>query len=174
MTFPTLTACATLEELRAEFKKLVLKHHPDRGGDTETMKALNGAYSSETQRIIRGESAKSEREDGKAWSEKKQTYYADLNEKLRAVLEKLLVIDGIEVELRGFWFWIHGDEAVTRANKERFKEIGCSWHRNKGQWIYAGVPSKSRGKTSHESIKATYGSTTFKGGRKGSREELSA
>ena len=36
--------CKTLEDLKAEYKKLVFKHHPDRGGDTATMQEINNEY----------------------------------------------------------------------------------------------------------------------------------
>lgn len=31
----------TLEELKKEYRTLAMKHHPDRGGDLETMQAIN-------------------------------------------------------------------------------------------------------------------------------------
>jgi hypothetical protein len=34
----------SLEDLKKQFKKLAFKHHPDRGGDAETMKAVNNEY----------------------------------------------------------------------------------------------------------------------------------
>ena len=36
--------CETLEELKKEYKKLAMKHHPDMGGNEETMKAINAEY----------------------------------------------------------------------------------------------------------------------------------
>ena len=36
--------CRTLDELKKEFRRLAMLHHPDRGGDTETMKAINNEY----------------------------------------------------------------------------------------------------------------------------------
>ncbi len=36
---------ATLEDLRAQYRKLVMIHHPDKGGKTEDMQALNAEYS---------------------------------------------------------------------------------------------------------------------------------
>lgn len=34
----------TLDELKSEFRRLAMIHHPDRGGDTETMAAINSIY----------------------------------------------------------------------------------------------------------------------------------
>lgn len=34
---------ATMNEIRKAFKKLALKHHPDRGGDPEKFKEINAA-----------------------------------------------------------------------------------------------------------------------------------
>lgn len=36
--------CKSLNDLKAEYRRLVLKHHPDVGGDVETMKAINCEY----------------------------------------------------------------------------------------------------------------------------------
>lgn len=38
------TTCKTLDELKKEFRRLAMLHHPDHGGDTETMKAINAEY----------------------------------------------------------------------------------------------------------------------------------
>ena len=38
------TTCTTLDELKKEFRRLAMLHHPDHGGDTETMKAINAEY----------------------------------------------------------------------------------------------------------------------------------
>lgn len=38
------TNCRTLDELKREFRRLCMIHHPDRGGDEDTMKAINNEY----------------------------------------------------------------------------------------------------------------------------------
>lgn len=38
------TNCTTLDELKKEFRRLCMIHHPDRGGDTATMAAINAEY----------------------------------------------------------------------------------------------------------------------------------
>lgn len=38
------TNCATLDELKKEYRRLAMIHHPDHGGDTATMQAINAEY----------------------------------------------------------------------------------------------------------------------------------
>lgn len=38
------TNCKNLDELKKEFRRLAMIHHPDRGGDGETMKEINNEY----------------------------------------------------------------------------------------------------------------------------------
>lgn len=35
---------ATLEELKKQYKQLVIKHHPDKGGNTADMQEINAEY----------------------------------------------------------------------------------------------------------------------------------
>lgn len=44
------TQCQTLDEVKAEYRRLCFLHHPDHGGDGATMQAINMAYRS----IMRG------------------------------------------------------------------------------------------------------------------------
>jgi DnaJ-class molecular chaperone len=36
--------CTTIEEVKAHYKKLAKQYHPDMGGDTATMQAINREY----------------------------------------------------------------------------------------------------------------------------------
>lgn len=36
--------CFDIESIKKEYRRLCFRHHPDRGGDLETMKAVNAAY----------------------------------------------------------------------------------------------------------------------------------
>lgn len=36
--------CKTLDELKAEYRRLAVKYHPDTGGDLEAMKAVNAEH----------------------------------------------------------------------------------------------------------------------------------
>ena len=44
ITMKYFTNCRTLDELKKEFRRLCMIHHPDRGGDTATMAVINAEY----------------------------------------------------------------------------------------------------------------------------------
>lgn len=37
-------SCQNLNDLKAEYKKLAMRHHPDMGDDVRTMQAINAEY----------------------------------------------------------------------------------------------------------------------------------
>ena len=61
--------CTTKEECKKLYKKLAFIHHPDRGGDTETMKAINAEFDY----VIENNIFKSSKKDTKK-DAKKDTY----------------------------------------------------------------------------------------------------
>ena len=38
------TGCKTLDDLKREYRRLAMLHHPDVGGDTATMQAINAEF----------------------------------------------------------------------------------------------------------------------------------
>lgn len=46
--------CKTVDEVKATFKKLAMLHHPDRGGNTETMQQINAEYSFAIAKLLSG------------------------------------------------------------------------------------------------------------------------
>jgi len=44
MTYEFLTYVADLDDLKNQYRKLCRQHHPDLGGDLETMKKINLEY----------------------------------------------------------------------------------------------------------------------------------
>jgi curved DNA-binding protein CbpA len=47
--------CKTIEEVKAPYKELAKKNHPDRGGDTEIMQRINTEYDFACSHILKGE-----------------------------------------------------------------------------------------------------------------------
>ena len=144
------TRCETLNELKATYRRLALEHHPDRGGDTATMQAINAEYE-------------------QAFSKLKAQYNAEAREgykttetadEFRRVVLALIRLEGLEVELCGSWLWIGGE---TKANKEALKEAGCKWCKSKHKWYWHHFDRKRRRGTGYTmgEIRAKYGSVVI-------------
>jgi len=119
----------TLEELKAQYRQLALKHHPDRaGGDTETMKAINNEYDlifplvKDIHKSAKGETYTRETEES-------PDQYRDIV----AALIKLRMVD-VRIELIGSFLWVSGN---TKAYKDDIKALGFKWSKNKTSWYLA-------------------------------------
>ena len=153
------TNCKTLDELKKEYRRLAMIHHPDVGGDTATMQQINRDYEARFQ-VLR--MAHNEQAD-----EAHQTTEAP--EEYIQIIETLLRMDGLEVELCGSWLWIGGN---TMAHKEELKAAGCRWSSSKKLWYWRHEEEGRKwhkGKRTMSEIRAKYGSQTFRSGAAGSR-----
>jgi curved DNA-binding protein CbpA len=142
--------CTTLEELKKAYKKAALKHHPDLGGNVETMKAVNTEYSAKFEEL--------KHKHNTAPNSKQTT---ETPEEFKVIIEKLLHMEGVEVELCGSWLWIAGN---TFSHKFELKAAGCRWSRSKKKWYWRHAEKGchwSRGKSTMKDIREKYGSEVF-------------
>lgn len=147
--------CKNLDELKREYRRLSKIHHPDLGGDLETMKAVNNAYEAAFEMLKNQQNAKA-----KADPTGKTKYTTETPEEFRKVVETLLKLDLI-VELCGSWLWISGD---TKPHREKLKSVGCRWSSSKKMWYWRHQEdgcSWSKGKKTMGQIRSKYGSQTF-------------
>ena len=145
--------CKTIGEVKARYRDLAKLHHPDRGGDTATMQAINAAYSIAVIQIARGEHR----------TESEINDILKDNEMYRAAIDAVINLPGINIELVGAWIWITGD---TRSHKDTLKAAGYFWACKKLAWYFRGPEykcSSSKGKDLDE-IRAKYGSKNVKTG----------
>jgi len=91
MFFDTIN---NVTELKQMYRTLALKHHPDKGGDTATMQAINREYQEALTRLLA---------EGKINKEEFATS-EDIMEKVNAVIH----LPGISVEICGTWIWVGG------------------------------------------------------------------
>ncbi len=134
--------CKTVEELKAEYKRLARKNHPDVGGDTATMQEINRQYEAAFNRANGNDGATTETA-------------ADFI----SIINALMKIHGIVCELCGSWIWISGD---TRPVKDELKAAGCRWAAKKKMWYWKPAGEYHRGSNaSMEHIRAKYGSQVF-------------
>ena len=145
--------CRTLEELKKEYRRLVMLHHPDRGGDTATMQDINNEHDIVFEQLKRRHNANND--------DQHQT--TETPEEFRNIILALLKLNGLTVELCGSWLWISGD---TRPHKEALKAAGCRWSSSKKMWYWRHQEDGahwSRGKKSMSQIRMKYGSEVFAG-----------
>ena len=139
--------CNSTDEIKKEYKRLARLFHPDFGGDLEKMKLLNIAFDVAIKVFVPRE------KPGKS-----QSYYdwrSSVDEALREIIYKLISLEGIEIEICGYWLWMTGN---TRTHKEALKALGCKWSKPKLAWYFAGCESKGRGDSTLEEIREMYGS----------------
>lgn len=141
----------TLEELKKEYKKLVFKHHPDRGGNTADMQEINAEYEKLFARLKNVHRSAS----GETYTAKEET--KETPEQFREILEKLIHIDGIDIEICGTWIWISGN---TYPNRETLKELHFKYSKNKSAWYFheEGYRKLSRKSFSLDEIRDLWGS----------------
>lgn len=146
-----LTGDITPDLVKTAYRKLCSQYHPDRGGSTEMMQAINNAYellkdytgSIDTQ--IDPEST-------------------DYSESLNAAINAILDLEGLVIEICGCYAYVWGD---TKPVKETIKEAGFTWWSRKKCWGFSPAPKKGKkrfyGKsTPMDNIRAGYGSTTIR------------
>lgn len=148
--------CKTLDELKKAYKAAAMKYHPDMGGDTATMQAINAEYTARFEVLKR-----SQNEQAAEDTTGKTRATAESAGDFIQIINALLKLDGLEIELCGRWLWIGGN---TREHKEELKTAGCRWSSSKKLWSWHFAEDGQkwhRGTKTMNQIRSKYGSTTF-------------
>lgn len=113
----------TLEDLKKLYRDLAMKHHPDRGGNVETMKEINALYDEFFDKLKEVHKNK----DGETYTKATEETAAEF----QTIIEKLIKMDGIHIEVIGSFIWISGD---TKKHKEDLKLMKFRWSSKKLMW----------------------------------------
>ena len=148
----TMQKATTLEELKAIYKALAMKHHPDRGGDLETMKEINATYD----RLFEILKGTHKTKDGETYT-KATTETAD---EFKDIIDKLIRMNGIIIEIIGCFIWVSGN---TKEHKEGLKAMGFKFHGKKKVWYKAPAGYRKRYSKKHDydmdEIRGMYGTS---------------
>ena len=141
--------CKTINEVKTLYKKLAMENHPDRGGDTAIMQAINREYAFACAHIAKGAGLTDDETENEI----------KLSEEYRKVIEKIINLPGIVIEMVGNWIWVTGN---TRSVKDILKEAGFYFACKKVAWYYRNEMFKTRGDGAPlEVIRRRYGSETI-------------
>lgn len=143
----------TLEELKKAYRKLALKLHPDVGGSNEEMKILNAEYDEMFHKVGHIHMNK----DGEFYEKDMQ----ETPEEFRDLIEKLIIMEGIEIEIIGTFVCVTGD---TKPHKEGLKALGFRWHAKKKCWYKAPASYKRRSRKDYnlDEIRSMYDSQVIR------------
>jgi hypothetical protein len=138
--------CKTIDEVKARYKELAKKFHPDLGGDTVTMQAINAEYEQACRQAFKGENLTDEEADEQV----------RLSEEYRQVIEQIIHLPGIIIELVGMWIWVTGE---TKPVRQQLKDAGLFYASKKVAWYYRAEEFKTTGsKKTLDEIREKYGS----------------
>ena len=143
----------TLEELKAMYRKLAMLHHPDRGGDTETMKAVNAEYDTLFPKLKDIHKNK----DGETYTARQAT--TETADQFKDLITQLMRMDNIVIEVIGCFVWVTGD---TKPHKEQLNHaLKFKWHSKKKAWYLAPEDYRKRSRKDYslEHIRSMYGTS---------------
>ena len=146
--------CRTLEDVRTLYRALCKVNHPDKGGTTAIMQAINNMYEVAVQRILSTKTGASYAEQGSWYGSREEE--TEIEMRVRAAVEAVAHLPGLELEVVGVWVWASGN---TKDYRVELKAAGYHWMHKKLMWAFKGKSAKySSGNTSMDDIRQTYGS----------------
>lgn len=118
--------------LRAAYKRLLIKYHPDNNKNDTTgmMQEINAEYDLLFQQL----KDTYEHSDNykKQTDRQKQAYDWEKDKQLRAIIVALSKFAGHEIELCGTWVYVRGE---TYPYRKELKVLGMNYNRQKKCWI---------------------------------------
>lgn len=147
-----------LELLRKEYRKLVIKYHPDNGGSEDAIKEINAEYDILFKRIK--ENFEHKDTYNSATNKQKQQYDWQKDVQIRNIIMQLSRFKDITVEIIGVWIWVSN----CYEYRKELKALGFRWASQKQMWyIHFDDYHKFSSKPASMSyIRAKYGSVEIK------------
>ena len=129
------------EITKLAYRRACQKYHPDKGGSTEMMQAVNEAFSVLQDYV------------GNIAPEGSQEGYGEaLNDAINAII----TMPGLVIEICGLWVWVSGE---TFKYKDQIKAAGFKWASKKLAWYFRPEGwAGGRGKYDMNEIRGKYGS----------------
>lgn len=121
-----------VEVLKAQYRKLAGKHHPDVGGNTQDMQEINSEYEKLFEKY-KDIHAGVDRETGKRTVYESANKTSEVASDFIWIVNELFKLPGLEIELCGRWLWIGGS---TMEHRVKLKELGCVWSAKKKLWSW--------------------------------------
>lgn len=150
----------TLDDLKQEYRKLMMRYHPDRNpNNTEEATRISQEINAEYEYLFNLVKNIKRNKEGETYTSNQQTQEAP--DEFINIINALMKYDSISIDLVGSWLWIGGD---TKAIKEELKALGFKYAPNKCRWYKTFEPYKKKTSTiyTYDALKSMFGFTNFK------------
>ena len=170
-TFRT-TATITIDEIKRQYRRLAMEHHPDRGGDLRAMQEINAEFDRLRKRYFHVHESATTR--GATYETDRAEGMDDVTARFVEIIDALLKMEGVGVEVCGTFVWLDGS---TYEHRDGIKALGARWARRKRRWFIAPEDWKKRGgrEWSMGEIRDKHGSEVIReGARPATRKAITA
>ena len=156
----------TLKDLRKRYRQLVIKYHPDNGGDEYILKQINDEYDILFKRMK--EDYEHKDTYSSASDKQKQSYDWQKDAQIRDIILQLSRFKDISVEIIGVWIWVSN----CYEYRKELKELGFRWASQKQMWYkhFDDFHKFSSRPASMSYIRAKYGAVEVKFNREKQEE----
>ena len=139
----------TFKELKDSYRKLAQKLHPDKEtGNHDQFVKMQAEYENMFKKM----------KDGKFDSEFEFKQHTTVNYDFKDIIDKLIFVDGIDIEICGSWIWVWNVKWNEKEKHEQLKAIGLTFAKGKKALCYKGTVSKFRKNMTMEQIRNEFGS----------------
>ena len=162
--------CTTPGEVKTLYRRLAMRMHPDRGGDTATFQSMQVEYLSTLERL---DGSTEKGSDGR-----EHTYYyrhateSELMDKINELIG--LDMEEVRITLIGTWIWVTGNTKPYAKLLGR-KGVGLYFHSKREAWCWH-MPTKRKTRynprASLQDLEESYGSRDFVGARHYRKNQL--
>lgn len=142
-----ITVGVNIDDIKAEYRRLVLKNHPDLGGSDEAMAEINVEF----QELSRKYGHLHKAANGSIYEKETDERPTDFIEIIDALIKM-----GLTFEIVGTFVWVSGN---TYDHKDELKARGFKWSSKRKMWYLApnGWKRRRGSNLSMDEIRDLYG-----------------
>jgi len=141
--------CTTIEELKKAYRKECMRLHPDLNGKAteEEFKKMNEEYKNTLKWLGNAKNFSN--------ADNEEAPFDWTKDKFAEIIQKIVLFDGMKIEIIGEWIWCFD----SFAYRNELKELGFWFSGSKKAWVFSGTQkSRSRGRYTLNQLRELHGS----------------
>ena len=128
-----------LEELKNEYKKLVFKLHPDKGGKVEDFQEMQNEFEKLFKELQNSSSDKKEK--------------AENINSFKDIINALIKYDTLNIYVVNSWVWVEGCKFEDKEIQEVLNNLGFKWSKkNKKHYFFEGIKESNGYKKGYKTM----------------------